>query len=87
MLIGLNLNVNDTVSETAAKTREAERLGLDYVWISDLPSQRYAPVVAAAAAAATEKKDRRRIDQPLPPIFAAAWKLPDNLDRGLWRTL
>ncbi|MBS7622264.1 LLM class flavin-dependent oxidoreductase [Candidatus Bathyarchaeota archaeon] len=55
MLIGLNLNVNDTVPETAAKCQEAERLGLDYIWVSDLPSQRYAPVVAAASASATEK--------------------------------
>jgi len=55
MQLGLNLNVNDTVPETMAKSREAERLGLDYIWISDLPSQRYAPVVAAAAASATER--------------------------------
>jgi len=55
MQLGLNLNINDAIPETMAKSREAERLGLDYIWISDLPSQRYAPVVASAAASATER--------------------------------
>lgn len=55
MMFGISLNVNDPVSETLAKGMSAERLGLDYVWAADLPSQRYAPVVAAVVASATHE--------------------------------
>jgi len=52
---GLSLNANDSVPTTLIKSREAERLGLDCVWLPDLPSQRYAPVVSAAVASVTHK--------------------------------
>ena len=54
MKFGLALNVNETTLEVQAKSQQAERCGLDYVWISDRPSQRHAPVVASAAASATD---------------------------------
>jgi len=50
---GVALNVNETTLEVQAKSQQAERCGLDYVWISDPPSQRHAPVVASAVASAT----------------------------------
>jgi len=53
MKFGLALNVNETTLEVQAKSQQAERCGLDYVWISDLPSQRHAPVVTSAVASAT----------------------------------
>jgi len=55
MKFGIGLNANDPIPDVLAKGLEAERLGLDYVWVSDLPSQRYAPVVASAAALTTHK--------------------------------
>ena len=54
MKFGLALNVNENTLEVQAKSHQAERCGLDYVWISDSPSQRHAPVVASAVASATE---------------------------------
>jgi alkanesulfonate monooxygenase SsuD/methylene tetrahydromethanopterin reductase-like flavin-dependent oxidoreductase (luciferase family) len=55
MRLGLAVNVNETVSEVVKKCVEAERLGLDYVWVSDAPVQLYAPVVAAAVAQSTRR--------------------------------
>ena len=52
---GLSLNVNDPVLDSLSKSVEAERLGLDHIWVSDLASQRYAPVVASAVASTTSK--------------------------------
>lgn len=54
MKFGLALNVNETTLDVQSKSQQAERCGLDYVWISDLPSQRHAPVVASAVASATD---------------------------------
>lgn len=51
----LGVNANETVPEAVGKSVEAERLGLDCVWVSDAPTQRYAPTVAAAVAAKTRK--------------------------------
>jgi len=53
MKFGLALNVNETTLEVQAKSQQAERCGLDYVWISDRPSQRHAPVVTSAVSSAT----------------------------------
>lgn len=55
MKYGLGLNANETVEEVVEKAVEAEKLGFDYVWISDLPSQRYAPVLAVAVAENTKR--------------------------------
>lgn len=52
---GLGVNANETVQEMIGKSVEAERLALDHVWIGDVPSQRYAFVVAAAIAEKTKK--------------------------------
>ena len=48
MKFGLSLNVNESLPDVLAKSLKAEDIGLDYLWISDLPTQRYAPVVTAA---------------------------------------
>ena len=55
MKYGLGVNVNETVRDTVEKSVLAERLGYDYVWVSDVPEQRYAPVVASAIAARTKR--------------------------------
>ena len=55
MKFGLAVNINETVFEIVEKCVEAERLGLDSVWISDVSVQLYAPVVAAAVAENTRK--------------------------------
>lgn len=52
---GLGVNVNETIHDTVEKSALAERLGYDYVWVSDVPEQRYAPVVASAIAAGTKR--------------------------------
>jgi len=52
---GLGVNANETIPEINKKSVEAERLGIDYVWVSDVPVQRYAPVVASAIATNTKK--------------------------------
>lgn len=52
---GLGLNVEETLSSVQEKSSTAEDLGFDYVWMSDLPDQLYAPVVASAVAARTSK--------------------------------
>lgn len=55
MKYGLGVNANETVREIVEKSVEAERLGLDHVWVADVPSQRYGLVVASAIAANTKK--------------------------------
>jgi 5,10-methylenetetrahydromethanopterin reductase len=55
MKFAVSLNSNDSISDAVKKSIELDRLGLDYVWVSDLPSQRYAPAVCAAIAQATSK--------------------------------
>jgi hypothetical protein len=55
MKFGLGVNVNETASEVVMKCGEAERLGLDSVWVSDVSVQLYAPAVAAAVAENTRK--------------------------------
>jgi len=52
---GLGVNVNETIHDTVEKSALAERLGYDYVWVSDVPEQRYAPVVASAIASRTKR--------------------------------
>ncbi len=55
MKYGLGINVDETTNEVAEKSILAEEQGLGSVWISDIPSQRYALTVASAAAAKTKK--------------------------------
>jgi hypothetical protein len=55
MKFAVSLNSNDSISDAVKKSLELETLGLDYVWVSDLPNQRYAPAVCAAIANATRK--------------------------------
>jgi hypothetical protein len=55
MKFAVSLNSNDSISDAVKKSIELDRLGLDYVWVSDLPSQRYAPAVCAAIAQVTSK--------------------------------
>jgi len=55
MKFGLGVNANETITEIVRKTVEAEKLGIDYVWVSDVPVQLYAPTVASAIAANTRK--------------------------------
>jgi len=52
---GISLNVREASDETVEKAVEAERLGLDYVWIADTPMERYPPIVAALVASKTTK--------------------------------
>jgi len=52
---GLGVNVNEKALEAARKSLEAERLGIDFVWVSDVPNGLYAPIVASAIAAKTKK--------------------------------
>jgi len=51
----VGLNAYETVEEIVDKCVEAERLGLDYVWIGDSPPHLYCPSVAAAVASRTKK--------------------------------
>jgi len=55
MKFGVSINTNDSVADALAKGLEIEGLGLDHVWVLDLPSQRYSPAVAAAVASTTRK--------------------------------
>lgn len=55
MKFAVSLNSNDSISDAVKKSIELDRLGLDYIWVSDLPSQRYAPAVCAAIAKVTSK--------------------------------
>jgi len=51
----VGLNAYETVEEIVDKCVEAERLGLDYVWIGDSPPHLYCPSVAAAVASRTKQ--------------------------------
>jgi hypothetical protein len=51
---GLGVNANETTAEIVTKSVLAEKLGLDYVWVSDVPVQLYAPAVASAIAEKTK---------------------------------
>jgi len=51
----VGLNAYETVEEIVDKCVEAERLGLDYIWIGDSPPHLYCPSVAAAVASRTKK--------------------------------
>lgn len=55
MKFGLSVNTNETTSEIVEKCVLAERLGIDSVWVSDVPVQLFAPAVAAAVAENTRK--------------------------------
>lgn len=55
MKYGLGVNVNETIGEIVEKSVAAEQMGLDYVWVADMPSQRYGLVVASAIAANTKR--------------------------------
>lgn len=54
MKFGLGMNANETVAEIVRKSVWAEKLGLDYIWVSDVPVQHYAPGVASAIAEKTK---------------------------------
>jgi hypothetical protein len=55
MKFAVSLNSNDSISDTVKKSLELENRDFDYIWVSDLPNQRYAPAVCAAIANATKK--------------------------------
>ncbi|MCP8304879.1 MAG: LLM class flavin-dependent oxidoreductase [archaeon] len=55
MKYGLHLNSESKIDQIVRKGVEAERLGLDSLWICDMPSQRYGPVVASAIASRTRR--------------------------------
>ncbi|MCP8316413.1 MAG: LLM class flavin-dependent oxidoreductase [archaeon] len=55
MKYGLHLNADSKIDQIVQKGVEAERLGLDSIWICDMPSQRYGPVVASAIASKTKR--------------------------------
>lgn len=74
---GLGVNANETTQEMVEKSVEAERLGLDYVWVSDVPAQRYA---FAAAAAISEKTKKLRVGVGLLSPFLHT---PDQIANGL----
>jgi len=52
---GLGVNANETIQEIVRKSVEAEKLGIDYVWVPDVPVQLYAPIAASSIAANTKK--------------------------------
>lgn len=54
MNYGLGVNVNETTAEIVQKSVYAEQLGIRYVWVADVPAQRYALAVASAIAAKTK---------------------------------
>jgi hypothetical protein len=55
MTFGLGLNVNENLTDAVRKSIVAERLGFNYIWISDSPHQLYGPIVAAVVAAKTSQ--------------------------------
>lgn len=55
MKISLGLNVNETPDQLVKKGRLAEDIGIDTVWIGDLPNERYAPAMAALLAEQTKR--------------------------------
>ncbi len=66
MRYGIHLNSESNIDQVVQKSVEAERLGLDSVWVCDMPSQRYVPVVASAIASKTK---RIRIGLGLSPFL------------------
>lgn len=66
MKYGIHLNSESNIDQVVQKSVEAERLGLDSVWVCDMPSQRYVPVVASAIASKTK---RIRIGLGLSPFL------------------
>ena len=50
---GVALNVAEPVNQTVESARRLEMAGIEQIWITDYPSDRYAPAVAAAVAQAT----------------------------------
>ena len=55
MKYSIHLNSESKIDRIVQKGIEAERLGLDSIWICDMPSQRYVPIVASAIASRTSK--------------------------------
>jgi len=55
MKFGLGINTDETTFEIVQKCILAERLGVDYVWVSDAPVHLFAPAVVAAVAENTRK--------------------------------
>lgn len=66
----ISLNVNETLKEMVVKSVEAERGGLDQVWVGDHPDQRY-PAIAAGLIAENTKKVRIGLG-PLSPLLHPA---------------
>jgi alkanesulfonate monooxygenase SsuD/methylene tetrahydromethanopterin reductase-like flavin-dependent oxidoreductase (luciferase family) len=52
---GLGVNANETLQSIVEKSRISEMYGLDYLWVSDLPEQLYAAVVASKVASRTKR--------------------------------
>ena len=50
---GLSLNVTQSVDRLIEKSVEAERLGLDSLWLCDTPSHKYGAITASAIASRT----------------------------------
>ncbi|MCS7096163.1 MAG: LLM class flavin-dependent oxidoreductase [Candidatus Bathyarchaeota archaeon] len=55
MKYGISLNINESLKDIVEKSREIERLGFEYIWVADTPSQRYAPLVASMIAKETKR--------------------------------
>jgi hypothetical protein len=66
----ISLNVNETLKEMVVKSVEAERGGLDQVWVGDHPDQRY-PAIAAGLIAENTKNIRIGLG-PLSPLLHPA---------------
>jgi hypothetical protein len=47
---GITLNVRDSIQGVVEKSQIADSGGLEYIWIADFPSTKYAPVVASVVA-------------------------------------
>jgi hypothetical protein len=58
VIYGLSVNANETIEEIVKKSVIMEKLGFQFVWVADLPSQRYSPAIASVIA---EKTKRIRI--------------------------
>jgi len=54
-MFGISVNADDSLRSIVEKALIGEAYGLDYVWVSDSPTQLYAPIVAAAVAASTRR--------------------------------
>lgn len=55
MKYGVSLNINETLQDIADKGQEIERLGFNYIWVADTPSQRYPPIVTSVIAESTKR--------------------------------